>query len=110
MQQLQPKMFILTTVHAIAPQDSLDINVFQKKFCWCCFFSKMNILNTGRRKIKIFGEKISTPRRRIEHKLKFFSMKTFLIDQADEQTDTNQVVYERVLLVYILNSPFPTAA
>ena len=38
MQQLQPKKFILTTVHVIATDDPLDINVFQKKFCCSCFF------------------------------------------------------------------------
>ena len=59
MQKLQPRMFILTTVHAIAPKNPLGNNFFQNLFCWCCCFSKMNTLNTGRRKIKIFGEKIS---------------------------------------------------
>ena len=27
-QKLQPKMFILTTVHVIAPENILDINIF----------------------------------------------------------------------------------
>ena len=40
MQKLQPKMFILATVHAIAPRDLLGINFFENFFADVVFSPK----------------------------------------------------------------------